>query len=201
MPSHLHFDHTGGIKPFTSIAMIDLPETRADVTNERFTIGRYEFHGMRDGLTPPTFKVTEWLKPGATIDLGGRKLTVLSVPGHTPTSVALFDAASHQLFSGDYIYPTTLYAFLPGSSLSAYRATTKRLLAMLPADTKIWTAHCCRANEKISAPWLTMKDLRDLDSALTEIDAGRSHSTGFFPRRFPVNDQMTIFTGFPWNNR
>ena len=201
MPSHLHFDHTGGIKPFTSIAMIDLPETRADVTNERFTIGRYEFHGMRDGLTPPTFTVTEWLKPGATIDLGGRMLTVLSMPGHTPTSVALYDPASHQLFSGDYIYPTTLYAFLPGSSLSAYRATTKRLLAMLPADTRIWTAHCCRANEKISAPWLTMKDLKDLDSALTEIAAGRSHSTGFFPRRFPVNDQMTIFTGFPWNNR
>jgi hydroxyacylglutathione hydrolase len=201
MPSHLHFDHTGGIKPFQSIAMIDLPETRADVTNGQFTIGRYEFHGMRDGLTPPTFTVTEWLKPDSKIDLGGRVLTVLSVPGHTPTSVALYDPASHQLFSGDYIYPTTLYAFLPGSSLSAYRATTKRLLAMLPADTRIWTAHCCRANEKISAPWLTMKDLKDLDSALAEIDEGRAHGTGFFPRRFPVNDQMTIFTGFPWNNR
>ena len=201
MPSHLHFDHTGGIKPFKSIAMIDLPETRADVTNGEFTIGRYEFHGMRDGLTPPTFTVSEWLKPGATIDLGGRVLTVLSVPGHTPTSVALFDPASHQLFSGDYIYPTTLYAFLPGSSLSAYRATTQRLLAMLPADTKIWTAHCCRNNEKISAPWLTMNDLKDLDTALAAINAGDSHSNGFFPRRFPVNDQMTIFTGFPWNNR
>jgi hydroxyacylglutathione hydrolase len=201
MPSHLHFDHTGGIKPFKSIAMIDLPETRADVSNDQFTIGRYEFHGMRDGLKPPTFTVTEWLKPGATIDLGGRTLTVLSVPGHTPTSVALFDPASHQLFSGDYIYPTTLYAFLPGSSLSAYRATTQRLLAMLPADTKIWTAHCCRNNEKISAPWLTMKDLKDLGTALAAIDAGESHSVGFFPRRFPVNDQMTIFTGFPWNNR
>jgi hydroxyacylglutathione hydrolase len=201
MPSHLHFDHTGGIKPFKSIAMIDLPETRGDVTDGKFTIGRYEFHGMRDGLTPPTFTVTEWLKPGATIDLGGRVLTVLSVPGHTPTSVALFDPASHQLFSGDYIYPTTLYAFLPGSSLSAYRATTKRLLAMLPADTRIWTAHCCRNNEKISAPWLTMRDLKDLDTALAAIEAGDSHGVGFFPRRFPVNDQMTIFTGFPWNNR
>jgi hydroxyacylglutathione hydrolase len=132
---------------------------------------------------------------------GGRVLTVLHVPGHTPTSVALYDAASHQLFSGDFIYPTTLYAFLPGSSLSAYRATTRRLLDLLPADTRLWTAHCCRAGEKISAPWLTMNDLRDLDTALGAIDAGRSQSTGFFPRRFPVNEQMTILTGFPWNNR
>ena len=201
LPSHLHFDHTGGIRPFASIAMIDLPATRADVTNGRFTIGRYEFHGMSDGLKAPTFTVTEWLKPGATIDLGGRILTVLHVPGHTPTSVALYDAATHQLFAGDFIYPTTLYAFLPGSSLSAYRQTTRRLLGMLPPDTKIWTAHCCRAGEKVSAPWLTIGDLKDLDAALAAIEAGHAHSTGFFPRRFPVNGQMTIFTGFSWNNR
>lgn len=201
MPSHLHFDHTGGIRPFTSIAMIDVPATRADVVGGRFTPGRYEFHGMTDGLDPPTFTVTEWLKPDATIDLGGRTLVVLSVPGHTPTSVALYDATLHQLFAGDFIYPTSLYAFLPGSSLAAYQATTRRLLAILPADTKIWTAHCCRAGETVSAPWLTMQDLRDLDAALSAIRAGQSPSTGFFPRRHPVNDQMTILTGFPWNNR
>ncbi|MFI4889100.1 MAG: MBL fold metallo-hydrolase [Steroidobacterales bacterium] len=201
MPSHLHFDHTGGIKAFTSIAMIDLPGTRADVAGGRFTIGRYEFLGMGDGLEPPTFAVTEWLKPGAKIDLGGRVLTVLHVPGHTPTSVALYDAAAHQLFAGDFIYPTSLYAFLPGASVSEYRETTRRLLELLPADTKIWTAHCCRVNEKISAPWLTVPDLKDLDTALAAIEYGQAQGTGFFPQRFPVNDQMTILTGFSWNNR
>jgi hydroxyacylglutathione hydrolase len=201
MPSHLHFDHTGGIAPFTSVAMIDLPDTRADVTNGRFTPGRYEYLGMIDGRVPPTFSVTEWVKPGTTIDLGGRVLRVLHVPGHTHSSVALYDAATHQLFAGDFIYPTTLYAFLPGASLAEYRATTRELLATLPADTKIWTAHCCRVGERTSAPWLTMADLRDLNTALTAIQSGESHSTGFFPRRFPVNEQMTLATGFPWNNR
>ena len=91
LASHLHFDHTGGIKPFTSIAMIDLPETRADVTNGQFTPGRYEYHGMRDGLKPPTFTVTEWLMPGATIDLGGRKIRVNSVhPGPIDTDMIAF---------------------------------------------------------------------------------------------------------------
>jgi hypothetical protein len=46
-----------------------------------------------------------------------------------------------------------------------------------------------------------MTDLRDLDAALTAIQSGESRSTGFFPRRFPVNRQMTLATGFPWNNR
>lgn len=200
MPSHLHFDHTGGIAPFTSVAMIDLPDTRADVTNGRLTPGRYEYLGMIDGRVPPTFTVTEWVKPGTTIDLGGRVLRILHVPGHTHSSVALYDAATHQLFAGDFIYPTTLYAFLPGASLAAYQATTRELLATLPADTKIWTAHCCRAGERTSAPWLTVADLRDLDTALTAIQTGESHSTGFFPRRFPVNRQMTLATAFPWNN-
>jgi hydroxyacylglutathione hydrolase len=201
MPSHLHFDHTGGIAPFTSVAMIDLPDTRADVTNGMFTPSRYEYLGMIDGLVPPTFRVTEWLKPGTTIDLGGRLLRILHVPGHTHSSVALYDAETHQLFAGDFIYPTTLYAFLPGASLAEYRTTTRGLLATLPPDTKIWTAHCCRVGERTSAPWLTMTDLRDLDAALTAIQSGESRSTGFFPRRFPVNRQMTLATGFPWNNR
>jgi hydroxyacylglutathione hydrolase len=201
MPSHLHYDHTGGIAPFTSIAMIDLPDTRADVTNGKLTPGRYEYLGMIDGLAPPSFSVTEWLKPGSSIDLGGRVLQVLHVPGHTRNSVALYDAATHRLFAGDFIYPTTLYAFLPGASRAEYRATARELLAALPADTKIWTAHCCRVGERTAAPWLTMADLRDLDSALAAIESGESHGSGFFPRRFPVNRQMTLATGFPWNDR
>jgi len=201
MPSHLHYDHTGGIVPFTSVAMIDLPDTRGDVTNGKLTPSRYEFLGMIDGLKPPTFGVTEWVKPGTTMDLGGRVLRVIPVPGHTPSSVALYDAQMHQLFAGDFIYPTTLYAFLPGASLAEYRATTRELLATLPADTKLWTAHCCRPGEHMSAPWLTMADLSDLNTALTAIQSGESRSTGFFPRRFPVNKQMTLATGFPWNNR
>ena len=199
--SHLHFDHLGGIGPFKHVAMIDLPETRADVSGEYFHPGRYEYMGLVDGLAAPSVRVGEWLKPKSNIDLGGRSLQVLSTPGHTPTSMALYDAQSKRLFIGDFIYPTTLYAFLPGASLSAYQATAKMLLAMLPADTVLWTAHCCRRNEGVSAPWLSIKDLKDLDAALTAVRAGEAKSRGFYPRVYPVNEEMTLATGFPWNNR
>lgn len=201
MVSHLHFDHFGGIGAFDRVAMIDLPQTRADVSDGRLRPGRYEYLGFWDGRSPPSTQVTEWVAPGAVIDLGGRSLTVLSTPGHTPSSAALYDAANHRLFIGDYVYPTTLYAFLPGASLSAYRRTAERLLATLPGDTILWTAHCCRNGEGVAAPWLTMKDVRDLDRTLRSMEAGTATYTGFYPRRYPVNDQMTLATGFPWNNR
>jgi hydroxyacylglutathione hydrolase len=198
--SHLHYDHLGGIAPFERIAMLDLPQTRADVTGDRFTPGRYEYLGLIDGRDPPTLKVTDWLAPGTTIDLGGRQLTVLSTPGHTPTSAAVFDAVNRRLFIGDFLYPTTLYAFLPGASLSAYHDTARRLLEGLPPETVLWTAHCCRKGEGIAAPWLTLSDLRDLDAVLLRLHSGHVPAAGFYPRVHPVNDQMTLATGFPWNN-
>jgi hydroxyacylglutathione hydrolase len=199
--SHLHFDHLGGIVPFAHVAMIDLPGTRADAAGPLFRPKRYEYLGLVDGRAAPSIRIGEWLKPGATIDLGGRSLQVFSAPGHTPTSVALFDAQNKRLFIGDFIYPTILYAFLPGASLSAYQATAKKLLEALPADTVLWTAHCCRKNEGVSAPWLSMGDLSDLDLALTAVRFGAAKSRGFYPRVYPVNGQMTLATGFSWNNR
>lgn len=201
IPSHLHYDHLGGIEPFDSVAMIDIPETRADVTDGRLEVGRYDYLGFIDGREAPYVRVTEWLKPGARIDLGGRTVELLHTPGHTAQSVSLYDPAGHRLFSGDFIYPTTLYASLPGGSLSAYQRSASKLLATLPADTRIWAAHCCRAGEKIAAPWLTISDLRDLDRTLRAVQAGQLHATGFYPRIYPVNRQLMLATGFPWNNR
>ena len=45
-----------------------------------------------------------------------------------------------------------------------------------------------------------MKDLRDLDDQMLRVKAGVVPYTGFYPRVYPVNDQMTLATGFPWNN-
>lgn len=44
-----------------------------------------------------------YLQDGQTIDLGGRSLEVISVPGHTRGSVCFLDAAGRQLFSGDML--------------------------------------------------------------------------------------------------
>ncbi len=197
IPTHLHYDHTNGIANFTSVAMIDLPQTRARVKNGVFRAGRYQY--LRD--TPPSsFKVTQWIKPDAWIDLGGRRVQVLSTPGHTATSASIWDPTDKRLFTGDYIYTTSLYAFAPGASLSAYERTADRLLKTMPDDTTIYGAHCCRNDVVGQAPWLTMNDLRDLRRAVHAIRDGKARGHGFPLHRFPVNARMTLLTLYPFGD-
>jgi glyoxylase-like metal-dependent hydrolase (beta-lactamase superfamily II) len=201
IPTHLHFDHTNGLRHFSSIALIDLPQTRARVRDGLVRLGRYQFMGSNRGGEPLAFRVSEWVKPDGVIDLGGRQVQVLSTPGHTATSVSIHDAQAKLLFTGDLIYTTTLYAFMPDSSLSAYVATADRLLAAMPADTTIYGAHCCRNDAPAQAPWLKMDDLRDLRTAAADIQAGKAKGRGLIIRRFPVNARMTLLTLYPFGNR
>jgi glyoxylase-like metal-dependent hydrolase (beta-lactamase superfamily II) len=200
IPTHLHYDHTNGLKNFASIALIDLPETRSRVREGIVHLGRYQYLGAA-GEDAPLFRVTEWVRPDGYIDLGERRVQVLWTPGHTTSSISVHDPAAKVLFTGDLIYTTTLYAFLPGSSLSAYVTTADRLLATLPGDTVIYGAHCCRSDAPPGAPWLDMNDLRDVRRAVENIRTGGASGRGFIIRRFPVNPQMTIVTFYPFANR
>ncbi len=200
IPTHLHSDHTNGLKNFDSIALIDLPETRSRLIDGKVHLGRHQYMGT-GGEVAPVFRVAEWVKPDGYIDLGERRVQVLWTPGHTTTSISVRDPAAQLLFTGDLIYPTTLYAFLPDSSLSTYVTTADRLLATLPDDTVIYGAHCCRNDAPPGAPWLDMNDLRDVRRAVENILAGSASSRGFILRRFPVNERMTLVTFYPFGNR
>jgi glyoxylase-like metal-dependent hydrolase (beta-lactamase superfamily II) len=202
LPTHLHFDHTNGLRFAPSIALVDLPQTRARLQDGMVRLGRYQVMGTLgpgDGL--PGFRVSAWIKPDSVIDLGGRQVRVLWTPGHTATSISVFDPAAKLLFAGDLIYPTSLYEFIPDSSLSAFAATADRLLTTLPADTAIYGAHCCRNDVPAQAPWLSMGDLRDAAAAVKAIDAGAAKGRGVIVRRFPVNSRMTLITLYPFGNR
>jgi glyoxylase-like metal-dependent hydrolase (beta-lactamase superfamily II) len=202
IPTHLHFDHTNGLRFAGSIALIDLPQTRARLRDGVVRLGRYQVMGtLGAGEGSPPFKVSEWVKPDGVIDLGGRQVRVLWTPGHTATSISVHDPAAKRLFTGDLIYPTSLYEFMPDSSLSAYAATADRLLASLPADTTIYGAHCCRNDVPAQAPWLSMTDLRDAGAVVKAIKAGTARGRGFILRRFPVNSRMTLLTLYPFGNR
>ncbi len=159
--SHLHYDHIGSHASFERVAMIDLPETRAHASATDG--GNWYSPPVATSLWAFTggFRVTEWWKPGDVIDLGGRKIEVVHLPGHTNDSIALVDRAKGYAFVGDHLYGGTLLANLPGSDLQAYLESTRRLLRDYPEVKVVFGAH--------EPGRLTRESLVALESALAGV--------------------------------
>ncbi|MEU1689129.1 MBL fold metallo-hydrolase [Micromonospora sp. NPDC005707] len=93
------------------------------------------------GYDPATYRVEPMalnrrLDDGDRIDLGGRALTVLHLPGHTPGSIALFEERTGTLYSGDVVYEGALIDNLPNSDVAAYRRSMEFL-----ADLDVSVVH------------------------------------------------------------
>lgn len=67
------------------------------------------------------------LDDGDVVDCGDRAFEVLHLPGHSPGSIGLWEAATGILFSGDAVYDGPLLDELDGSDIDAYVATMRRL--------------------------------------------------------------------------
>ena len=67
---------------------------------------------------------------GDVLDLGGKRLTVLACPGHTPGSIALLEADDKILFSGDTVSRGPVYLFGPGRQPDLYLSTLYHLREM-----------------------------------------------------------------------
>ena len=83
----------------------------------------YDIAGYRVAPAPATRLVDE----GDVIDLGDRSFEILHLPGHSPGSMGLWEAASGTLFSGDAVYDGPLLDMLPESDIAHYLETMKRL--------------------------------------------------------------------------
>jgi glyoxylase-like metal-dependent hydrolase (beta-lactamase superfamily II) len=71
------------------------------------------------------FHLDDWPRGIGFVDLGGRLLDVIPVPGHDPASVAFYDRRTGVLLPGDVLYPGRLYVRDAG----AFRDSIDRLVA------------------------------------------------------------------------
>jgi glyoxylase-like metal-dependent hydrolase (beta-lactamase superfamily II) len=153
--THTHIDHIGGhssltgaeflVHPLEANALRALPMpaglsyaqfTEAD--RARFRAAGFDTNGLLiDALPHAEFdpydhhfrgiEPSRLVGEGEVIDLGDRRLTALHVPGHSPGSIALWDAADGALFAGDAVYDGVLVDTLDGSDIPTYLATMERL--------------------------------------------------------------------------
>lgn len=81
------------------------------------------------------------LRDGQAFELGGRSVSVLEVPGHTPGSAAFYDSKSRSLFSGDTVATGPVYMFLKGCCLEDLHASLARLDRELSDIADIYPSH------------------------------------------------------------
>jgi glyoxylase-like metal-dependent hydrolase (beta-lactamase superfamily II) len=121
--SHAHGDHTGGDMLYGEAWMH--PDEFSDL------LGQPDHDKMF--LHP--------LVDGDTIDLGGRVLEVIHVPGHSPGGIALLDKQTRFLFSGDTVMVQPVFLQNPNSSAEDFAASLEKLSARKADFDLIYPCH------------------------------------------------------------
>ena len=174
LPSHLHFDHLGGLHNFQSVYLVDTPFIRKfEGKDGLYHVPEPVYLGNFDHMLVPPFKVSRLVKPNEVIDLGGLTVRLLSVPGHTKDEVALYDEAHNILLSGDHLYPSWLLA----GNLKDYVSSLDATLKVINAQTAIYGAHADEDPSKV--PAMTYTDVVAIRDKMLKIQAGRAKGESF----------------------
>lgn len=151
--THAHADHCRGNSQFEKVYVseADLPRLSGDYLQKQYDL----LVGYGTKLAPalrlvllyarlkrkPRFATQiETLPAGMAFELGGRRVTLLPMAGHTPGSVMALDAATQTVFAGDAVNPGLFLFFEREVKLHAY-ADKLDAFAALPGYRLLRISH------------------------------------------------------------
>ena len=120
--THADMDHIGSNEEFDSFYMN--PAEASNYYNSR----------PRTGTIIP---VTD----GDIIDLGNRELQIITLPGHTPGSIAVLDKENRVLISGDPIQDGDIFMFGVQREMHAYILSLEKLEKYKDSFDTIYASH------------------------------------------------------------
>lgn len=140
--THIHYDHIMGNCCFCGAGGASLCGVCVGIcqgARDRGFSEAWRETSLQDsvGATIKSFCVTEWLEDGERLYLDDDEpleeeaLEVMYTPGHTPDSISLYLPCENRLFTGDLLYPGSLYLFLRGSRLDEFEQSLLRLQAFV----------------------------------------------------------------------
>ena len=142
--THAHWDHIGGFGEFSVRAAHEkeIPWLSGEFPLPLSAVKASLLQApceFPDCFDPDGFSlwqggVTERLADGATVDLGGRTLTALHTPGHSPGHLCWWEGARRTLYTGDLLYRGKLDLYYPTTAPSDFLNSVRRVAA-LPAET------------------------------------------------------------------
>ena len=154
--THTHFDHVGSLHEFGHRVVGRHEAAVMERGDNRFSLYREDMDpavaraiedaGYRiaecllDALPRPGYdarayrvepaRPTRIVDDGDVVTIGNRHFEVLHLPGHSPGSMGLWEAATGTLFSGDAVYDGPLLDMLPESDVESYCRTMERLMGL-----------------------------------------------------------------------
>jgi hydroxyacylglutathione hydrolase len=132
--THGHGDHSGGVRYF--------PEVLVNPADG----------GM---LPKDATTVRRDLKDGDVLDLGGKKLEVIAIPGHTPGSVVFLDRAGRYAMTGDGIGSTMVWMQISTLPLTTYLQSVKKLEALKDGIDELYVGHHEQEKVKLTRQYIT----------------------------------------------
>ncbi|MCH7662701.1 MAG: MBL fold metallo-hydrolase [Chloroflexi bacterium] len=106
--SHGHFDHRSGDDQFFGYNDVVI------VGDDQAAVQKF-------------FGLNNWPEGIASLDLGGRSLEILPIPGHHPAGIAVYDTLTGLLLTGDNLLPGRVYIY----DLDSFRSSSERLVEFI----------------------------------------------------------------------
>ncbi|HEY8420973.1 MAG TPA: MBL fold metallo-hydrolase [Thermoclostridium sp.] len=119
--THADPDHISGNVGFDSFYMSPDEE------------GNYRAHGGEGSILP--------VNDNEIINLGNRPLKIISIPGHTPGSIAILDINHRVLIGGDTIQDGNIFMFKERRNMPRYVQSLKKLLKYAGEFDVIYPSH------------------------------------------------------------
>lgn len=211
--THSHWDHIGNAAQFDdviahprerapdgSVAIDGVADDFAHRPKQALSTWREEGVTVPDGFDPDAYDIepvddVQAVYAGDVLELGGRRLEVLALPGHAPGQLGLLDRERGTLYGADIVgADRRLLAHFSNADPVTYLASMHLLCDLFEADAfdTLATGHI----PPLSGTSLAM--LTDMAAGLSAVvdgeETGQAVETWYGPARESSFDRFTIVT-------
>lgn len=138
--THSHLDHIFGNAHVKEKYGLEIKANKSDEFLALTLPEQASRFGLHESLRPGEIDVE--LHDGDTIFLGKERMEVLSVPGHSPGSIALYCPESNFVITGDALFPGSIgRTDLPKGDYATLIDSIRRKLMTLPDSTVVLSGH------------------------------------------------------------
>jgi hydroxyacylglutathione hydrolase len=135
--THPHWDHIGDaaeLKTKTGAPLLAHPGAVGKMANPASSLGTLPF-------TIASSKPDAFLDEGEIVELGEHRFTVMHLPGHEPSHIALYSEPDRVFLGGDVLFPNGHGRVdIPGADQETMNRSLARLAAM-PLDVVVYPGH------------------------------------------------------------